>query len=172
MIKEVIVVEGHSDTKRLQSFFEVETIETHGLGLDQKTLDYIRETNEKRGVILLLDPDSPGERIRKMINDHIPGLKNAFVLKKNARTSRKVGIEHADKKTIEEALNHLISFEESKKSITQEEFNSLGLNGAPDSATRRDLVSEKFHLGKCNAKIMLKRLNLLGISKKEIEEVL
>ena len=149
MIKEVIVVEGHSDTKRLQSFFEVETIETHGLGLDQKTLDYIRETNEKRGVILLLDPDSPGERIRKMINDHIPGLKNAFVLKKNARTSRKVGIEHADKKTIEEALNR-----------------------APDSASRRDLVSEKFHLGKCNAKIMLKRLNLLGISKKEIEEVL
>lgn len=172
MIKEVIVVEGRSDTKRLQSFFEVETIETHGLGLDDKTLDYIKEVNEKRGVILLLDPDSPGERIRKRINDYIPGLKNAFVLKENARTSKKVGIEHADKKTIEEALSHLISYEDSRNSISQAEFNELGLNGKPFSAARRDKVSAKFHLGKCNAKVMLKRLNLLGLSKKDIEEVL
>ena len=102
MIKEVIVVEGHSDTKRLQSFFEVETIETHGLGLDQKTLDYIRETNEKRGVILLLDPDSPGERIRTIISQAVPSCKHAFLRKNEciSNNKKKVGIEHASKQSI------------------------------------------------------------------------
>lgn len=172
MIKEVIVVEGHSDTKRLQSFFEVETIETHGLGLTDETLEYIKEVNEKRGVILFLDPDSPGEKIRNRINEYIPGLKNAFVLKENARTTKKVGVEHASKEVLAEALNNLVSYEEDKKTITMKEFIELGLNGMPDSSIRRDAVSKAFHIGKCNAKIMLKRLNLLGISKRDIEEVL
>ena len=38
MIKELIVVEGVNDTKRLQSFFDVDTIETHGLGLKEETI--------------------------------------------------------------------------------------------------------------------------------------
>ena len=33
-IKEIIVVEGKTDTALLKELFEVETIETHGLALD------------------------------------------------------------------------------------------------------------------------------------------
>ena len=36
-IKEIIVVEGKTDTALLKELFEVETIETHGLALDDKT---------------------------------------------------------------------------------------------------------------------------------------
>ena len=64
MIKEVIVVEGVNDTKRLKSFFGVDTIETHGLGLKKETIELIKKINDKRGVILFLDPDTPGEKIR------------------------------------------------------------------------------------------------------------
>ena len=45
MIKEVIVVEGINDTKRLKQFFDVDTIETHGMGLSDKTIDFIKEVN-------------------------------------------------------------------------------------------------------------------------------
>ena len=38
-IKEIIVVEGKSDTALLKELFEVDTIETHGLALDKKTLE-------------------------------------------------------------------------------------------------------------------------------------
>ena len=79
MIKEVIVVEGANDTKRLKSFFDVETIETHGLGLKKETIELIKKINESRGVILFLDPDSPGEKIRNRLNSEIPNLKNAFI---------------------------------------------------------------------------------------------
>ena len=43
MIKELIVVEGVNDTKRLQSFFDVDTIETHGMGLSKETIELVRQ---------------------------------------------------------------------------------------------------------------------------------
>ena len=172
MIREFIVVEGKNDTKRLKSFFDVETIETNGMALNKETIDFIKNANEKRGVILFLDPDAPGEKIRKKLNDAIPGLKNAFVMKEDARTKKKVGIEHASKEVLEEALNNLITYGDYKDTLSDEEFFELGLKGMEDSSEKREKVSAFFHLGKCNAKTMLKRLNMLGITKKDIEELL
>lgn len=167
-IKEVIVVEGKNDTKHLKSFFDVETIETHGLGLNKETLNLINEINNKRGVILFLDPDTPGEKIRKKINDNIPNLKNAFLMKEDARTSKKVGIEHASKEVIEKALKSLITYTKNKDSISYDEFIDLGLMGKKDSAIKREKISKKFNLGKCNAKTLFKRLNLVGLRKEDL----
>ena len=172
MIKEVIVVEGTNDTKRLKSFFEVDTIETHGLGLKKETIELVKEANRKRGVILFLDPDTPGEKLRTRLNKEVPGCKNAFVLKEDARTKKKVGIEHADKQTLEEALNNLVTYSEDKESLSLEEYNELGLSGMPDSVQRREKITRAFHIGKCNAKTMYKRLNMLGVTLEEIKEVL
>lgn len=172
MIKEVIVVEGTNDTKRLKMFFDCETIETHGLGLSKNTIELIKEINKKRGVILFLDPDTPGEKIRNRLNQEIPNLKNAFVLKEDARTKKKVGIEHASKEILEEALNNLVTYSNSRQSINEEEYFLLGLKGKEDSTLKRDIISKKYHLGKCNSKTMFKRLNMLGISYKELEDIL
>ena len=172
MIKEVIVVEGKNDTKRLKEFFDVETIETHGLGLNKETIEYIKKINEKRGIILFLDPDTPGEKIRNRLNNEIPGLKNAFVMKEDAKTKKKVGIEHASKEILKEALDNLISYKDFEESITKEEYYRLGLNGLSDSGIKRDKISRYYHLGKCNSKTMYKRLNMLGITFKDIENIL
>ena len=172
MIKEVIVVEGKNDTKRLKEFFDVDTIETHGLGLNEGTIEYIKNVNDKRGIILFLDPDTPGEKIRNRLNNEIAGLKNAFVMKEDARTSKKVGIEHASKEILEEALNNLITYTDSLNSISEEEFYSLGLKGENDSVLKREKISKYFHLGKCNGKTMFKRLNMLGITYDDIVKVI
>ena len=171
MIREVIVVEGKNDTKNLQRYFEVDTIETHGLGLSRETLEYIDEVNDRRGVILFLDPDSAGEKIRKRINDYIPGLKNAFVLKEDARTKKKVGVEHASYEVLKEALDHVVSYDECHHTISVEDMYELHLMGSDDSSYRRDVVSREFHIGKCNGKTMLKRLNMLGISREELDDI-
>ena len=168
IVKEVIVVEGKNDSKRLKSFFDVETIETHGLGLNKETIEFIKVINEKREVILFLDPDNPGEKIRKRLNDEIPNLKNAFVLKEDAKTSKKVGVEHASKEVLEEALNNLITYSKSKESITMSDLIDLGLMGNDDSSKKRLEISKKFHLGKCNSKTLLKRLNMLAIKKEDL----
>ena len=172
MIKEVIVVEGANDTKRLKSFFDVDTIETHGLGLKKETIEFIKEVNKSRGVILFLDPDVPGEKIRNTINNEIPNLKNAFVLKEDARTKKKVGIEHADKKTLEEALNNVITYSDKNNTLSIEEFYDLKLSGNSVSSYNRDKISKHYHLGKCNGKTMFKRVNMLGLTYSDIKKIL
>lgn len=168
MIKEVIVVEGQNDTKNLKRFFDVETIETHGLGLNKETIKLIEEINSTRGVILLLDPDSPGEKIRKRINDAIPNLTNAFLMKEDARTLKKVGIEHASKESLEIALKNIVTYSENKQTLSYEEFVDLGLVSKNDSSIKREKISKKHHLGKCNAKTLFKRLNLVGLRKEDL----
>ena len=71
-IKEIIVVEGKTDTALLKELFEVETIETHGLALDDKTLNLIKEASKSRGIIVLTDPDFPGKKIRDQIQKVVP----------------------------------------------------------------------------------------------------
>lgn len=171
-INEVIVVEGKDDTKRLKSFFDVETIETHGLGLKEEIIEYIREVNKTRGVILLLDPDSPGEKIRKKLNDSIPNLKNAFLDSKEARDKNKVGVEHASKETIEEALNNLITYSNDINTLKMIDLYHLELMGSNNANNNREKISKHFHIGKCNSKTLLKRLNMLKLSYNDIEEVL
>ena len=66
-INEIVVVEGKTDSQLLKELYDVDTIETHGLGLDDKTLELIKEASKTRGVIVLTDPDYPGLRIRNQV---------------------------------------------------------------------------------------------------------
>lgn len=164
-IKEIIVVEGKNDTNTLQRYFDCDTIETGGDQLISETLDRISQAQKKRGVIVFTDPDHPGEEIRRYINEHIPGCKNAFIEKKKARTAKKVGVEHASKEDLWAALDHCVTFETSKESLLWQDYVSLGLIG---DAKKRYELCLYFHIGKCNAKTCFKRLNAIGITKEDI----
>ena len=172
-IQEVIVVEGKHDTATLKRYFECDTIETNGLSLNDETMNYIEKVQKKRGIILLTDPDSPGNRIRDKINQRVPNCKNAFLQKKDARTSKKVGIEHASKETIEEALKNLITYQDKPfNTLTTNDLYELGLLGKLNSKQLREHIGTQLHLGFANAKTMLHRLNCLGITKEELEKLL
>ena len=111
-LKEVIVVEGKNDTNKLKSIFDCDTIETGGTHLSKQCLDTLKQVQNKRGIIVFTDPDYPGELIRKKINDAIPNVKHAFIQKDKAKTSKKVGVEHASKEDIMEALSHLLTYKD------------------------------------------------------------
>ena len=64
MLKQVLVVEGNSDIQRVQQALEVECIATEGFNLHKPVLSRIKNAYEKRGIIILTDPDYAGERIR------------------------------------------------------------------------------------------------------------
>ena len=169
--KEIIVVEGKSDTKRLKSFFNVETIETNGLGINKDIIELIKVINDKRGVILLLDPDGPGEKIRKRINEEIPNLKNAFITE-DSRNKNKVGVEHASKKELEDALNNLLTYSDNNEDISINDLYSLGLIGKDNSGLLREKIAKKYHIGRCNSKTFHKRINMLGLNYEDIKECL
>ncbi len=168
-IKEIIVVEGVHDTNTLQQYFDCDTIETGGKSIDEQVILRIIEAKKTRDVIVFTDPDNPGEYIRRVINERVPGCKQAFIEKQKARTDKKVGIEHAIKEDLWNALSHCVTFTNVRESISWSEFIDLNLVGNKE---RRWLVCELFFIGPCNAKTCFKRLNQMNISKKEIEDKL
>ena len=170
-IQEVIVVEGKNDTAVLKSYFDCETIETHGTCLSEFTLQLIEKMQKKRGVIIFTDPDYPGESIRTQINQKVKGCKNAFVPKEMAKTEKKVGVEHASKEVLEEALRNCVTFDQNQPTMTMQQFQELGLSGKDNSAQLREVVSKHFRLGHCNAKTLYKRLCMAQITFEEVEEI-
>ena len=159
------MVEGKSDTALLKELFEVDTIETHGLALDKKTLELIKEANKTRGVIVLTDPDFPGKKIRDQIQTVVPNCKHAFVSKKDATGKKKLGIAEANKEAVVLALENMVSFDVDNQSITWHEFIDLDIIG---NKQRRLLVYDLFNLGYGNVKTLFKRLNMVGISKEDV----
>jgi ribonuclease M5 len=168
-IKEVIVVEGKTDTAVIKKLFDADTIETNGLAIDDKTLDLIEQANLKRGVIVLTDPDYPGMRIRNIIIERVPNIKQAFVDKKDAIGEKKLGIAEAREEAIIEALKNVVTFTKDVETITWQEFISLDIIG---DKKRRMKVYDLFHLGYGNAKTLFKRLNMAQITKQDILEKL
>ena len=173
-IKEVIVVEGTHDSTRLKEFFDCETIVTGGLAKKDKILEQIKAAKERCGVIVFTDPDGPGAKIRRWIDEAVPGCAHAFVMKEDARTKRKVGIEHAPFEVLKEALDHLVTWGEpqSDESITAADFYELGLLGSEQSEENRKKAARAFHIGMGSAKTMRQSFNKMGITKEMIREQL
>ncbi len=172
-IQEVIVVEGRHDTEKLRKYFDCDTIETGGTSLGDSVIERIREAQKARGVIIFTDPDSPGNRIRNVINQNIPGCKNAFVMKKDAHTIKKVGVEHAKYISLLEALENVVTFEETThQGLTMTDMMELGLSGSADSMQKREIIGQYFHIGNGTAKTMLRRINFAKITKEELEQVI
>lgn len=172
--KEVVIVEGLHDLERLKSIYEdIDVLITNGSEIE-RNLPEIIEISKKRDVILFLDPDYPGERIRKILSSYIPNAKHAFLKKDLAisKNKKKVGIEHAKKEDIIEALESCLSVVDSKDLITINDLYKLGLIGEISSSEKRNYICQKLNLGHTNAKTFLKRINMFGLTMQDIENVL
>jgi ribonuclease M5 len=117
-IKEIVVVEGKTDSVKLQSLFNVDTIETNGSRLSKDTISLIKKANEHRGVILFLDPDGPGEMIRRKLENTLINFKQAFIKKTDVTSKRKIGIAEANDKAIINALKNVVTFNKNIESIS------------------------------------------------------
>lgn len=175
-IAEVVVVEGKDDTKRLQQFFEVDTIETIGSAIDEGILERIHHAQEVRGVIVLTDPDFSGEKIRKIITSDIPEVKHAFITRDEAAPAstskgRSLGVEHASRKALVEALEKVLTpvfAEDDYQDIPRELLVGLGLIAGPQAKKRRELLGNYLRIGYTNGKQLAKRLQTFRITEEEL----
>ncbi len=171
MIRQVIVVEGKSDIARVSLAVEADMIATEGFGIRKETLRRIREAYEKRGIIILTDPDGPGERIRQRLSKLFPQALHAFVPKCEASTADDVGIEDASPESIRKALETLrLQYQEDSKTFSMKDIFDAGLSGLPDSSERRARMGALLGIGYGNGKQFLKRLNHFGITRDEWEK--
>ena len=175
MYNEVLVVEGKNDKARILAIFpNLQIITTNGSEISEETLDMIEELSKKNKIILFLDPDFPGERIRRKILERVPECENVYINKQKAIDERKhkVGVEHASIEDIKEALLHRISFSNKAGTLVIGDLYNLGLLGKADSSLKRKFLSEKLHIGLPNGKTLLNRLNFLQMTHEEVEEII
>lgn len=171
MIKEVIVVEGRSDTTAVQRAVDADTIETGGSAVSEETLNRIRLAQKKRGVIVLTDPDYPGDRIRRIVSEAVPGCKHAFVPREAAIKKKNIGVENASPAIIRQALQDVKTQQDARFSeIEWSHLVEAGLTGRDDSGRRRKKMGENLGIGYGNAKQFYKRLRMFQISESTFQE--
>ena len=169
-IKEIIVVEGRDDTTAIKRAVNADTIETNGSAVPKSVLERIQHAQGKRGVIILTDPDYPGQRIRQIVFDHIPGCKHAFIDRQDAlkKKGRGLGVEHATPEVIREALKQAHTMaEEPIEQISKEDLIFVGLIGGPKAKERREKLGISLRIGYANGKQLYNRLLMFQITQEE-----
>lgn len=173
IINGIIVVEGKTDVAFLSEFLEAEFVITNGSEIPAKTIEYLQKCAENRDIFVLTDPDSPGKRIRDILDQNIPNLKHCFVSKERSIKNHKVGVAESTKDEVLKSLEHyIVTTKEEIGSITHSDLVKLGLEGDENSKHNREIVIKHFHLGFCNAKTFLKRLNYSKLTVEDIRKVL
>jgi ribonuclease M5 len=172
-IQALIVVEGVTDVQVLSAIVDAEFLTTNGSAVSQETIEFIRYVKSLgKEVVVFTDPDYPGEKIRKTLDQQVQGLSHAFVDKSFAIKNGKVGIAECDSAVLLQALqDKIVPHIKAKPSITIHDLANMNLLGNAGSSEKRTKICKHFHLGYCNAKTMLKRLNFIGITYDDLKEV-
>ena len=170
----LIVVEGTTDVQKLMPVIDAEFLVTNGSAVSKDCIEFIQEAKRRgKEILVLTDPDFPGDQIRKKLDQSIPGLTHIFLDKEKAISNRKVGVAQAKTEYLLQSLQHKITANPSHhQSISMQELQELGLVGVEQSFAKREKVLKHFHLGFANVKTMLKRLNFLGVTADEVKSIL
>ena len=185
-IREVIVVEGRYDRNTLLQAVDAAVVETGGFAVfnDREKTAYLRRLAEKRGVILLTDPDGAGFVIRNHLKGALPPeqVKQAYVpdvmgkerRKRKGGKEGKLGVEGMSPDVLLAALRNCgATFEgeepvKQSAGITRADLMDKGLIG-PGSAARRARLIQALQLPEhLTTAGLLDALNLL-LSREEFD---
>ena len=170
--QKLYVVEGLHDEAHLKQLYKnIQTISVGGSAIAEDVISFLSAHQETFDIYLLFDPDFPGEKIRKKVAEKLTHYTHIFVKKEDAGFKRKVGIEHVSKEKLDEAMIYGIQFTE-RQTLSYVDFLELGFNGRPNAQSKRKDICEKLHIGFCNAKTLYQRLNMLGMTKQNLKDIL
>lgn len=178
-VYEVIVVEGKYDKNTLSQVVDAVIIETNGFGVfnNREKQQLLRTLAEKRGLIVMTDPDGAGLVIRNFVKSCVDPklLKHAYIPEVFGRERRKskesregkLGVEGMSADVIMQALRRCgatIDGEATAASggITMADMYAKQLAGKPDSASKRANFLASMDLPqKMTAQALLPVLNAL-----------
>ena len=163
----VLVVEGKEDASYLSNYISSEIVVVNGFELPKATLSYLKN----KRVILLLDPDESGLKIREKLNKELDNAINVDVDISKCNRGIKKGVAECQ---IDEVLAKLSGYVidseiNNSSNIKMSDLYELGLINNKDL---RKEVCEKLNLGNCNGKQLYKRLIINNISLSKLCEIM
>ena len=171
VLREVIVVEGKKDVAAVRRAIDADCLLTGGFTLGPQILEQIQSAAKKRGIIVLTDPDSAGEKIRRYLGTRFPEAKHAFVARGAATGQNgRAGVEYAEPDDIRSALAKVKTEEvKESKTFSMDDMVRYRLTGDTSSSLRRQMLGNSLGIGWANSKTFLSRLNRYGVTMQEFE---
>ena len=157
-IPQAIVVEGRYDAAKLRQIVNAPVFETSGFGVmnDKKLLSLLRRVAQKRGLIILTDPDGAGFVIRnflrgalpkdRVLHAYVPDIYGKERRKEKPGKEGKLGVEGMPPEVLLSALRAAgATFEGEgttvkENPVTHADLLDLGLIGAGSKAKRAALL--------------------------------
>lgn len=189
-VKEAIIVEGRYDKNTVLQAVEAAVIETGGFGIfrDAEKRRYMKLLAERRGIIIMTDPDGAGFVIRNFLKGCVDAkyIKNAYVpdvfgkekRKKAPSREGKLGVEGMEKQIIIESLRRAgATFEGEERTdgfgdISKADLYALGLYGGEHSREKRLILQKRLGLPeRMTANALLQALNIIS-SRAELEKLM
>ena len=165
-LKGTLVVEGKEDASYLSNYIGSEIVFVNGFELSDETIKYLAN----KEVILLLDPDESGLRIRKILNQRLPNAINVEIDIDKCNKGSKTGVAECQIDEILDKLHkYVINKNETTSDIKQSDLYSLKLMGDKEL---RSFVCGKLNLGTCNSKTLFKRLLANNTKLEKLREVI
>lgn len=167
----IVIVEGKNDYNKIKSVYpNLSILITNGSAVSDEFLDLVKKIRETNQIVLCLDPDYAGEKIRKTLLSVVPNAYQVFADRERAisKNGKKIGIEHMSKDDIRKLFSKIM-ISDYHENITMNDMYDLGLIGSSDSALKREELGKKLGIGYANAKQFLRRLNMFNITIEDIK---
>lgn|SRR5690554_323542 len=167
----VVIVEGINDYNKIKSVYPaLDILMTNGSAVSDEFIKEVKLLSKTRKIVLCLDPDYAGKKIRQTLFEAIPNAQHIFPKRESAisKNKKKIGVEHMKTEDIK-AMFANIKIKTNKGKIVKNDLIYFGLIGKPDSRKKREQLGNRLGIGYNNGKQLLKRLNMFNISVKEIE---
>lgn len=168
-INKIIVVEGKEDVSYLSSFIEAEYVITNGYDIKKEELDYLNEALKYKEILVLVDPDKAGRDIEKTLRSRIAKATYLNINITKCIRGKKNGVAECEQEEIIRVLEPHFSEKNLQKShVLQGKLSKIDLN----DKKLRQYICQKFHLGICNLKKLLTRIETLQISEEKLLEII
>ena len=165
-LRGILVVEGKEDAAYLSNYIDSEIVVVNGFEMNQATISYLQD----KEVLLLLDPDDSGKRIRSYLKKLLPHSIDVEIdIDKCDRGTKKGVAECQIDEILSKLHKYVIEKTDSSSDIKQSDLYKLGL--LSDNNLRKS-VCGKLKLGECNGKTFYKRLLNNNISLKQLCEIM
>ena len=103
----VFVVEGKNDAFKLEQVLERPlVITTNGSAIDDDAILLLKKLDETHDIVLFLDPDHAGDRIRRLVSKELNHVYHAFIRRdqSTSKNMKKVGVEQIGRASCRERV--------------------------------------------------------------------
>ena len=171
----VYVCEGKTDSDKLKKLGCLFVVETNGKYIKKDIINFLKRVHQKREIVLVLDPDTPGMQIKqKLINE----LGTCLICKANQNKAKdknnKIGIAQMKMEDLKEILAPFVKhdlFLDENLSLDDDAFIELGLIGE-GSRQKREKIIKYYDLPFTSTKKIIDALLMLSIKREDLEKVL